>query len=77
MRGMKLTSLVVLVGLLASCASTGLYNMSDDWCAAHATASAARCPGANARQAGGNTDGEPGANSDAERVANNKAQSND
>ena len=46
MHCMKVTSLalVVLVPLLASCASSGLYNMSDDWCAAHSEASAARCP---------------------------------
>jgi hypothetical protein len=43
---MKVASfaLVALVPLLASCASSGLYNMSDDWCATHAEASAARCP---------------------------------
>jgi hypothetical protein len=46
MDGMRVTSfgVVALVSLLASCASSGLYNMSDDWCAAHLDASAARCP---------------------------------
>jgi len=46
MHCMKVTSLtlVVLVPLLASCAASGLYNMSEDWCAAHSEASAARCP---------------------------------
>lgn len=34
----------MLVPLLASCASSGLYNMSDEWCGAHLNASAARCP---------------------------------
>jgi hypothetical protein len=41
---MRIALSVLLVPLLASCASTGLYNMSDDWCAAHLNASAARCP---------------------------------
>jgi hypothetical protein len=41
---MKVLTLAVLVPLLASCTSMGLYNMSDDWCAAHVNASAARCP---------------------------------
>jgi hypothetical protein len=30
--------------LLASCASSGLYNMSAEWCARHLEASTARCP---------------------------------
>jgi hypothetical protein len=30
--------------MLASCASSGLYNMSEEWCATHADATAARCP---------------------------------
>jgi len=30
--------------MLASCASSGLYNMSEEWCAGHADAAAARCP---------------------------------
>jgi len=41
---MKVLTITALVSLLASCASTGLYNMSDNWCAAHVNASAARCP---------------------------------
>jgi hypothetical protein len=41
---MKLTLIVALVPLLAACASSGLYNMSDQWCATHLRASAARCP---------------------------------
>jgi hypothetical protein len=40
---MKLATIVVTV-MLASCASSGLYNMSDAWCSAHLNASAARCP---------------------------------
>jgi hypothetical protein len=43
MPSMRITSIGALVFLLASCASSGLYNMSDDWCAAHLNASAARC----------------------------------
>ena len=35
---------VVVVPLLASFASSGLYNMSDEWCARHVDASPARCP---------------------------------
>jgi hypothetical protein len=41
---MKTAFIVVASSLLAGCASSGLYNMSDDWCAAHLDASAARCP---------------------------------
>jgi hypothetical protein len=46
MHYMRLTSFgfVALVSLLASCSSSGLYNMSDDWCATHLDASAAQCP---------------------------------
>jgi hypothetical protein len=40
-----LKALIALVPLLASCASSGLYNMSDDWCAQHSDATAAHCPG--------------------------------
>jgi len=40
---MRIALIAVLVPL-ASCASSGLYNMSDDWCTAHLDASAARCP---------------------------------
>ena len=43
-RAMKAALLVALIPLLASCASSGFYNMSDQWCAAHLGASAARCP---------------------------------
>ena len=41
---MKILLIAVFVPLLASCASSGLYNMSDTWCAAHPSASLARCP---------------------------------
>ena len=44
MPSIRITSIVALVPLLASCASSGLYNMSDEWCVAHLSASAARCP---------------------------------
>jgi len=44
MQAMRIALSVLLVPLMASCASSGLYNMSDDWCAAHLNASAARCP---------------------------------
>jgi hypothetical protein len=36
--------IVLLVPLFTACASSGLYNMSDTWCAAHPGASLARCP---------------------------------
>jgi hypothetical protein len=41
----SLPALIAVVPLLAACASSGLYNMSDEWCARHLDASAARCPG--------------------------------
>jgi len=41
---MRNALIAVLISLLASCASSGLYNMSDTWCAAHPGASMARCP---------------------------------
>jgi hypothetical protein len=42
---MKTAFIAVMSSLLAGgCASTGLYNMSDEWCMAHIDASAARCP---------------------------------
>ncbi|HUI62911.1 MAG TPA: hypothetical protein VLX90_21965 [Steroidobacteraceae bacterium] len=41
---MKVIAIAALVPLLASCASSGLYNMSDAWCATHVNASASRCP---------------------------------
>jgi len=40
----SLPAFIVVAPLLASCASSGLYNMSDEWCARHLDASAARCP---------------------------------
>lgn len=41
---MRVTVIIAIVPLLASCANLGLYNMSDEWCAAHTLASPARCP---------------------------------
>ena len=41
---MKIAFIAVASSLLAGCASSGIYNMSDEWCAAHLDASAARCP---------------------------------
>lgn len=35
---------IAFVPLLASCANSGLYNMSDEWCARHSDATAAHCP---------------------------------
>lgn len=66
---MKGTSVAVavLASLLASCASMGLYNMSDDWCAAHAEASAARCP----------KDQQRVAHNDKERNADKESRSSD
>jgi hypothetical protein len=61
MSSKRITSIVALVLLLASCASSGLYNMSDNWCAAHLNASAARCL----------PDQQRVADKDRERVANN------
>ena len=40
-----LAALIAVAPLLASCASSGLYNMSNEWCAKHLDATAARCPG--------------------------------
>ncbi len=40
----SLPAFIVVAPLLASCASSGLYNMSDEWCAKHLDATAARCP---------------------------------
>ena len=40
----SLPAFIVVAPLLASCASSGLYNMSDEWCARHLDATAARCP---------------------------------
>jgi len=64
MPSMRVTSIVALVLLLASCASSGLYNMSDNWCAAHLNASAARCL----------PDKQRVADKELERVANNSKQ---
>ena len=36
--------LVAVATCLVSCAGSGLYNMSEDWCARHVEAGAARCP---------------------------------
>jgi hypothetical protein len=41
---MRTVLIAMLVAPLASCASSGLYNMSDDWCATHQDATVARCP---------------------------------
>ena len=68
MSSMRIISIVALVPLLASCASSGLYNMSDEWCAAHLSASAARCPSDQERVV---------AQREQERVANNVARRND
>lgn len=72
---MKVTAIVVLALLLASCASIGLYNMSDDWCTRHTTASAARCP--NNEQALRAADQQHAGDQSGERVAHNEAQPND
>src|SRR5207245_11766208 len=40
----SLPALIVVAPLLASCASSGLYNISDEWCARHLDATAARRP---------------------------------
>jgi len=50
-------SLIAAMPLLASCASSGLYYMSDDWCARHVDASQAHCPlKQNARNAADSND---------------------
>ncbi len=36
-------ALVALLAYCTGCASSGLYAMSDQWCAAHPNASAAHC----------------------------------
>jgi hypothetical protein len=36
-------SLLLLLPILASCGSGGLFNMSEDWCQTHVHASEARC----------------------------------
>lgn len=40
-----LAAFIAFTPLLTSCTSSGLYNMSDQWCASHLDASAAHCPG--------------------------------
>lgn len=64
---MRFIPIVALIPLLASCASTGLYDMSDAWCAAHVNASAARCP----------LDRQRVADNESERVADNSTGRND
>ena len=64
---MRIILIGVLVPLLAACASSGLYNMSDEWCATHLSASAARCPKDQERLAQG----------ERQRVAHNVARQND
>jgi len=58
---MRIIFIGVLVPLLAACASSGLYNMSDEWCATHVSATPSRCP----------QDPERNAHSEGERVAHN------
>ena len=41
----RFAAVVILPLLLASCASSGLYNMTEEWCDRHLDVSAARCPG--------------------------------
>ena len=66
---MKIAFIAVASSLLAGCASSGLYNMSDEWCSAHLDASAARCPeNEEARRVAAN---------DREHVAQSEAASND
>jgi hypothetical protein len=64
---MRIAYIAALVPLLASCASSGLYNMSDEWCAAHVSASASRCP----------LDRQRVADNQQERVADNSVRRND
>ena len=71
MAPVKTASIVLLVAMLASCASSGFYDMSDEWCAAHVGASTARCPGNPQRVAANES-----ANK-SERIANNAAPGND
>ena len=51
MASFRTITLSVLMPLLASCASSGFYNMSDEWCSRHLDASASRCPRDEARVA--------------------------
>jgi hypothetical protein len=41
---LRVTAIIAFVPVVASCASSGLYNMSDEWCAVHLDATAPRCP---------------------------------
>lgn len=50
-------TLIAVTPLLASCASSGFYYMSDDWCARHLDAGPARCP---ENQRARNSDGDAG-----------------
>jgi len=43
MTTVRVSVIAAIVPLLACCASTGVYNMTDEWCAQHLSASAARC----------------------------------
>lgn len=45
---LMLSALLVLP-LLTGCASSGFYNMNDDWCGRHLDASENRCPGIQPR----------------------------
>jgi hypothetical protein len=44
MANMIFSALIAVLPLLASCAGSGLYYMSDEWCANHPNATPARCP---------------------------------
>lgn len=41
-----LLSLMIVLAFASGCASSGLYAMSDAWCASHPGARASRCPSA-------------------------------
>lgn len=43
MISVRVAAIAAIVPLLACCASTGVYYMTDEWCAEHLSASAARC----------------------------------
>ena len=45
------SAMIAVMPLLASCASSGLYNMSDEWCARHLDATAAHCPQSHSARA--------------------------
>jgi hypothetical protein len=61
---MRAALIAVMASLLAACASSGLYNMSDTWCAAHPAASVARCPKNDAERRVVVNDREHGADSE-------------